>query len=81
MPLSPSSLVPSVLLATGILGATIMPHVIFLHSSLTQGRILTDDPVHKRRLFFFDVADVTIAAGFVNAAMLMMAAPPSTARG
>lgn len=67
----------SVLLATGILGATIMPHVIFLHSSLTQGRIVTDDPVLKRRLFFFEVADVTIAmgvAGFVNAAMLMMAA-------
>ncbi|WP_020677782.1 Nramp family divalent metal transporter [Geopsychrobacter electrodiphilus] len=67
----------SVLLATGILGATIMPHVIFLHSSLTQGRIVTSDPVHKRRLFFFEVADVTIAmgvAGFVNAAMLMMAA-------
>lgn len=67
----------SVLLATGILGATIMPHVIFLHSSLTQGRIVTNDPVQKRRLFFFQVADVTIAmgvAGFVNAAMLMMAA-------
>jgi manganese transport protein len=67
----------SVLLATGILGATIMPHVIFLHSSLTQGRIVTSDPVHKRRLFFFEVTDVTIAmsiAGFVNAAMLMMAA-------
>jgi manganese transport protein len=67
----------SVLLATGILGATIMPHVIFLHSSLTQGRIVTNDPVQKRRLFFFEVADVTIAmgvAGFVNAAMLMMAA-------
>jgi len=67
----------SVLLATGILGATIMPHVIFLHSSLTQGRIVTNDPVQKRKLFFFEVADVTIAmgvAGFVNAAMLMMAA-------
>lgn len=67
----------SVLLATGILGATIMPHVIFLHSSLTQGRIVTNDPVQKRKLFMFEVADVTIAmgvAGFVNAAMLMMAA-------
>ena len=31
----------SVLLATGILGATVMPHVIFLHSALTQGRIVT----------------------------------------
>jgi manganese transport protein len=67
----------SVLLATGILGSTIMPHVIFLHSSLTQGRIVTSDPKQKRKLFFFEVTDVTIAmgvAGFVNAAMLMMAA-------
>lgn len=67
----------SVLLATGILGATIMPHVIFLHSSLTQGRVVAANPAQKRRLFFFEVADVTIAmsvAGFVNAAMLMMAA-------
>jgi manganese transport protein len=67
----------SVLLATGILGATIMPHVIFLHSSLTQGRIVTSLPAQKRRLFFYEMADVTIAmgvAGFVNAAMLMMAA-------
>lgn len=67
----------SVVLATGILGATVMPHVIFLHSSLTQGRIVTKNPVHRRRLFRFELADVTIAmliAGFVNAAMLMMAA-------
>src|SRR5512142_11184 len=34
----------SVLLATGILGATVMPHVIFLHSALTQGRVVTRDP-------------------------------------
>lgn len=67
----------SVLLATGILGATVMPHVIFLHSSLTQGRIVVHDPVQRRRLFHFELADVTIAmavAGFVNAAMLIMAA-------
>ena len=67
----------SVMLATGILGATVMPHVIFLHSSLTQDRIVVNDPVRRRRLFRFEVADVTIAmsvAGFVNAAMLIMAA-------
>ncbi len=67
----------SVLLASGILGATIMPHVIFLHSSLTQGRIRVQDPRQRRRLLSFEVADVTIAmgvAGFVNAAMLVMAA-------
>jgi len=67
----------SVLLATGILGATIMPHVIFLHSSLTQGRIQVKDDHQKRRLLRFEVVDVTIAmgvAGFVNAAILMMSA-------
>ncbi len=67
----------SVLLATGILGATVMPHVIFLHSSLTQGRIVVRDPIQLRRLFRFEVVDVVIAmglAGLINAAMLMMAA-------
>ncbi len=67
----------SVLLATGILGATVMPHVIFLHSALTQGRIRVEGTEHKRRLFRFQLVDVSIAmaiAGFVNAAMLMMAA-------
>jgi manganese transport protein len=67
----------SVLLATGILGATVMPHVIFLHSSLTQGRIVVNDPAQKRRLFRFERWDVTIAmgvAGLINAAMLIMAA-------
>jgi manganese transport protein len=67
----------SVLLATGILGATVMPHVIFLHSSLTQGRIVVREPVQMRRLFRYEVVDVVIAmgvAGLINAAMLMMAA-------
>ena len=41
----------SVLLATGILGATVMPHAIFLHSALTQGRIVVDEPGQLRRLF------------------------------
>ena len=43
----------SVLLATGILGATVMPHVIFLHSALTQGRVVTRDPKQLKRLFRF----------------------------
>jgi manganese transport protein len=67
----------SVLIAAGILGATVMPHVIFLHSSLTQDRIVVDSPVLKRRLFRFEIVDVCVAmgvAGFVNAAMLIMAA-------
>jgi manganese transport protein len=67
----------SVLLASGILGATVMPHAIFLHSALTQGRVVVQDPAQKRRLFRFEVVDVAIAmglAGLINAAMLMMAA-------
>jgi manganese transport protein len=67
----------SVLLATGILGATVMPHVIFLHSSLTQKRIVVRSPDQMRRLFRFELVDVFIAmgvAGLINAAMLMMAA-------
>jgi manganese transport protein len=67
----------AVLLAVGILGATVMPHVIFLHSSLTQRRIVTDNDAQARRLFRFNVLDVVIAmsiAGLVNAAMLIMAA-------
>jgi manganese transport protein len=67
----------SVVLAVGILGATVMPHVIFLHSALTQGRIVTTDPQRLRRLFKFEVLDILIAmgiAGLINAAMLIMAA-------
>jgi manganese transport protein len=67
----------SVLLATGILGATVMPHVVFLHSSLTQGRIVTLDAERRQRLYRFEILDVAIAmgvAGLINAAMLIMAA-------
>ena len=67
----------SVLLATGILGATVMPHVIFLHSALTQGRIVVRDagadapavPLRGRRR-----ADRHGRRRLVNAAMLIMAA-------
>jgi manganese transport protein len=67
----------SVLLATGILGATVMPHVVYLHSALTQGRIVVRHPDALRKLFRYEVVDVVVAmglAGFVNAAMLIMAA-------
>ncbi len=67
----------SILLASGILGATVMPHVIYLHSALTQGRIVTRDPPLLKKLLRFEMIDVIIAmglAGFVNAAMLIMAA-------
>jgi manganese transport protein len=67
----------SVILATGILGATVMPHAIFLHSALMQGRIVSKDARKKRSIFRFEVVDVIIAMGIasaVNAAMLIMAA-------
>jgi manganese transport protein len=67
----------SLLLAAGILGATVMPHAIFLHSALTQGRIAVKDPAQLRRVYRYEHADVLIAmitAGLVNAAMLIMAA-------
>lgn len=67
----------SVLLASGILGATVMPHAIFLHSALTQGRIVVRDSARMQSLYRFEIADVVIAMGiasFVNAAMLIMAA-------
>ena len=67
----------SVLLATGILGATVMPHAIFLHSALTQNRIVVKDPGQLRRLFRFEILDVGVAMGLaslINAAMLIMAA-------
>jgi manganese transport protein len=67
----------SILLATGILGATVMPHAIYLHSALTQGRIVTKDPIKQRRLFKYEIIDVVVAMGlasFINASMLIMAA-------
>ncbi len=67
----------AVLLAAGILGATVMPHAIYLHSSLTQGRIVVQDPALQRKVFRYELMDVLLAmglAGFINAAMLIMAA-------
>jgi manganese transport protein len=67
----------SVLLATGILGATVMPHAIFLHSALTQGRVVVKKPEQLQRLYRFEIMDVVIAmviASSVNAAMLITSA-------
>jgi manganese transport protein len=66
----------SVLLAVGILGATVMPHVIFLHSSLTQSRVIARGSKERRKLFHFELIDVVVAmslAGLVNLFMLVMA--------
>jgi manganese transport protein len=67
----------SVLLAVGILGATVMPHVIYLHSALMQNRIVPQDDAEARRLYRFTKIDVAIAmtlAGVINVAMLVVAA-------
>jgi manganese transport protein len=67
----------SVLVATGILGATVMPHAIFLHSALTQQRIVTADTRQMHRLYRFELIDVGVAMGLaslINMSMLIMAA-------
>jgi manganese transport protein len=67
----------SVLLAVGILGATVMPHVVYLHSALTQRRIGGRNEEEKRKIQRFERIDVVIAmtiAGAVNISMLAIAA-------
>ena len=67
----------SVLLAAGILGATVMPHVIYLHSALTQRRVVGRTDEERKKIFRFELVDVVIAmaiAGTINASMLIMAA-------
>ena len=74
----------SVLLAVGIIGATVMPHVIYLHSALTQTRIVGVTEEEKRRIFRFELVDVVIAmsiAGVVNLCMLIIAASTFHGRG
>jgi manganese transport protein len=74
----------SVLLAVGILGATVMPHVIYLHSALTQHRIVGATELAKRRIFRFELVDVVIAmtiAGVINMSMLITAAAVFHERG
>ena len=74
----------SILLAAGILGATVMPHVIYLHSALTQKRIVGANPGAKRKIYHFELVDVVIAmgiAGLINMAMLTTAAAVFNSRG
>src|SRR5215210_1149868 len=71
-------------LAAGILGATVMPHVIYLHSSLTQRRVVGRTEEEKKKIFRFELVDVLIAmaiAGTINASMLIMAAALFNANG
>jgi manganese transport protein len=74
----------SILFSVGIIGATVMPHVIYLHSSLTQKRIVPRSEKEARRIFRWSIPDVVIAmtlAGLVNMAMLYMAAATFHAHG
>ena len=67
----------ALLLAVGIIGATVMPHVIYLHSALTQDRLVPETDQDARTLFHYTRIDVLIAmtvAGLINVAMLVMAA-------
>jgi manganese transport protein len=67
----------SVMLAVGIIGATVMPHAIYLHSSLTQGRMPARNDAERRRILGYSNREVLVAlgiAGLVNMAMMAMAA-------
>jgi manganese transport protein len=67
----------SLVLAAGILGATVMPHAIYLHSALHQGRVTPRDAGERRHLLTHQRVDIVVAlglAGVVNAAMLLTAA-------
>ena len=67
----------SVVLAVGILGATVMPHVIYLHSALTQDRIVPETEEDAQKIMRYTRIDVIVAmslAGLINLAMLVMAA-------
>jgi manganese transport protein len=67
----------SLLLAAGIIGATVMPHVVYLHSALTKSRVPCRDDAERRELLRFQRLDVIIAlggAGLVNLLMLFVAA-------
>ncbi len=74
----------AVVAAAGILGATVMPHVIYLHSALTQHRIVGANAAERRRIYRFELWDVVLAmgiAGLINLAMLATAAAVFNARG
>ncbi len=66
----------ALLLSVGIIGATVMPHAVYLHSGLTQDRIPARDDHDKRiivRISNLEVLAALAAAGLVNMAMVMMA--------
>jgi manganese transport protein len=65
------------LLVAAIIGATVMPHVVYLHSALTKSRVSCRDDAERRQVLRFQRVDVVIAlgvAGLINLAMLFVAA-------
>jgi manganese transport protein len=67
----------SLVLAAGIIGATVMPHVVYLHSALTKSRVSCRDDAERRELLRFSRLDVVVglgAAGLINLSMLFIAA-------
>ncbi len=67
----------ALLLAVGVIGATVMPHAIYIHSGLTQDRVRPGNQAERRKIIRFSHLDVLIAlslAGLVNVAMMYMAA-------
>ena len=67
----------ALLLAVGVVGATVMPHVVYLHSGLTQNRVTPNDEQEKHLINRFSRIEVLIAlslAGIINMAMMYMAA-------
>ena len=66
----------ALLLAVGIIGATVMPHAIYLHSGLTQSRVPVRDDADRRKVLQFSNREVVVAlavAGLINMAMVIMA--------
>ena len=71
-------------IAIGIIGATVMPHNLYLHSSIVQTRAIEQSETGRRRAIFWATADSTIAlmlALFINAAILIVAAAVFNAHG
>lgn len=67
----------SIVLMVGIVGATVMPHVVYLHSGLTQNRVVPKNPGDAQRIHRLETVDVILAmalAGLINMAMLYMSA-------
>jgi manganese transport protein len=82
LPIFPDS--SAVMLAAGIIGATVMPHVVYLHSALTKNRVAVRDDDERREVLRFQRLDVFVglgAAGVINLCMLLIAASLFNATG